>query len=62
LKSGKNRIEDKQLAAFYKELKLIIAGDLLSKRRLLAIVKMNLGQYDHLIDWQRYRNLDPKHY
>jgi arabinofuranosyltransferase len=62
LKGGINVIEDKKLAAFYDKLRFIIEGDLFSARRLLTVLKMNLGQYDHLIDRQFYRNLDPDEY
>lgn len=62
LKGGVNVIEDKKLAAFYDKLRLIIEGDLLSSRRLLTVLEMNLGRYDHLIDRQFYRNLDPDEY
>jgi arabinofuranosyltransferase len=58
LKKGQNVIKDKNLAAYYDKLSLIIRSDLFSADRLLTILKMNLGMYDHLIDWEHYRNLD----
>ena len=58
LKKGRNVIRDKNLAVYYKRLTTITQGDLLSAERLLTIIEMNLGMYDHLIDWTYYRNID----
>lgn len=49
LESGENRIENPQLAEYYGHLALITRGDLFDPRRLLEIVKMNFGLYDHLL-------------
>ena len=50
LKSGKNVIEDDHLAVYYDKLKLITRGDLFSWDRLEAVVRMNLGFYDDILD------------
>ena len=49
LKSGENRIVDKNLASYYDRLALITRGKLFDPQRLRAILEMNLGQYDPLI-------------
>jgi hypothetical protein len=55
LRSGENRMTDPDLALYYDKLSLITRGDLFDPERLVAIWKMNTGQYDHLIDRERYR-------
>jgi arabinofuranosyltransferase len=55
LSFGVNIISDKDLAAFYDKLSIIIRGDLLSGDRLVEILKMNLGYYDHLLGGESYR-------
>jgi arabinofuranosyltransferase len=55
IETGKNTIKDDDLALYYDKLTLITRGSLFSKTRLLEILKMNLGFYDHLIDWDKYR-------
>jgi arabinofuranosyltransferase len=56
LASSANLLEDRQLAAFYDELRSITRGPLWSTARLGAIWKMNLGRFDHLIDRSFYRH------
>jgi arabinofuranosyltransferase len=46
---NKNLIKNKNLAKYYDKLSLIIKGKLFSLERLVEIVKMNLGFYDHLL-------------
>ena len=53
---GKNMIADKNLAAFYDKICHITQGDLLDHQRWVEIWNMNLGRYDHLIDFDFYRN------
>ena len=53
--AGENQIGDRDLAAYYDRLALITRGPLWSPERWAAIVKMNLGLYEHLIDRDRYR-------
>lgn len=48
--SGENRILDKNLAAYYDALSLICRGPLFDTRRLIAILKMNTGGYDELME------------
>jgi arabinofuranosyltransferase len=49
LKSGENRIADKNLAIYYDRLSTITRGKLWEMQRLRTILEMNLGRYDHLI-------------
>ncbi len=44
--TGKNFIEDKNIAAYYDKLSFIVSGDLYSWDRILTIIKFNLGSYD----------------
>ncbi len=53
--SGVNQLVDPQLAAYYDYLQLITRGELLDPQRWQAIVNMNLGRYDRLIDEEKYR-------
>lgn len=46
LRTGENRIEDRDYARFYDKLALITRGPLWSIERLKAIAAMNLGLYD----------------
>ena len=55
LESGTNALRDPNLALYYDKLSLITRGPLFSKTRLIEIFKMNLGYYDDLIDWDKYR-------
>jgi arabinofuranosyltransferase len=50
LSSGRNRIKDENLAAYYDRLTLVTRGELWSLPRFVAIWKMNTGQYDRLIE------------
>lgn len=55
LYSSQNRLADSRLAKFYDQLSLITRGDLFLPQRLIAIWKMNTGQYNSLIDFDTYR-------
>lgn len=55
LMQGGNHLADRALASYYDKLVIITRGPLLSFERLKTIVAMNLGQYDSLVDTQRYR-------
>ncbi len=48
LKSGENKIDDPEIAEFYEHLQIVTRGALLAPERLLTILKLNLGYYDHL--------------
>jgi arabinofuranosyltransferase len=51
LQQGKNLLEDPSLAAYYDKILLITRSkDLFSPERLRAIVDINLGKYDYLLD------------
>ena len=49
LRTGVNQIRDPNLAAYYDQLALIVRGPLFSRARLVAIWKMNTGQFDYLL-------------
>ena len=53
--AGENLIADKDLALFYDKLAIIVKQDLFDPQRFVEIWKMNTGQYDHLIDFEKYR-------
>lgn len=55
LQAGTCFMEDANLCAYYAKLRDVIAGDLWSLRRILTVIELNLGRYDHLIDHERYR-------
>lgn len=50
--------DDESLSVYYEKLLLVISGGLFSKERLQAIWELNTGQYDYLIDYDRYRYPD----
>jgi arabinofuranosyltransferase len=50
LETGHNRIRDPSIAAYYERIRLITEGRLWSRERFRTILRMNLGQYDHLIE------------
>lgn len=52
---GTNCFGDRNLAAYYDVLSLIIRGNLWGWERFKAIVKVNLGLYNRLIDFDTYR-------
>ena len=51
---GENVIENEDLHQYYEIIKLITRGDMWDKERLQAIVDINMGKYDHLIE--NYKN------
>lgn len=53
---GPNLIADPDLKRFYDQLKIVVSGDLLTAARWIAIWGMNTGQYDLLIDGEKYRH------
>jgi arabinofuranosyltransferase len=55
LTTGVNVIEDPNLHEYYDKLHLITNGPIFSKKRFETILKMNLGEYDYLIDKEKYR-------
>ena len=48
--TGTNQIVNESLHEYYDKVLLIIKGDIWDKERLITIIKMNLGQYDYLIE------------
>jgi arabinofuranosyltransferase len=49
VESRANHLRDPSLAAYYDQLSLVVRGPLWSRRRLSAILQLNLGRYDHLL-------------
>ncbi|MFB3895957.1 MAG: tetratricopeptide repeat protein [bacterium] len=56
LLTGKNMIQDKNLAVYYDRLCIITRGTLFSSSRLKTIWDFNTGKYNYLIDFYYYRN------
>lgn len=48
LKPQRNVIQEPQLAEFYTQVSLLTRADLLDSRRILPMIQVNLGSYDHL--------------
>ncbi len=54
--SGQNRIGDQKLALYYEKLRLVTRGALFDPARLREVWRLNTGQYEYLIDRDRYRH------
>jgi len=50
LKTGRNSIKNKDLAAYYDKLTIVTRGELFSMERFREILNFNLGKYNHLIE------------
>ena len=48
--SGRNEIKDESLRQYYEVIKLITRGPIWDKDRLKAVIDINLGRYDYLLD------------
>ncbi len=59
LLTGRNQLEDPNLARFYEKLSFVIRGPIWSRPRIVEIVKMNTGRYDTLIDRARPARSEP---
>jgi arabinofuranosyltransferase len=59
LETGHNVIADSKLAEFYAKIQLITRGPLFSRDRIQTLLKMNRGEYNHLIDVSYYQNPPP---
>lgn len=57
VQTGSCVMQDRNLCEYYQALREVVAGDLFSWRRLVTLVKLQLGAYDSLIDRERYRYL-----
>lgn len=55
LRSGQNQIRDRNLSLYYEKLRLVTRGALFDWERLREVWRLNTGQYEHLIDRDRYR-------
>lgn len=55
LSSGKNMLKDPHLAQFYDRLTLVVRGPLFSWERIKAIIELNVGALNYLIDYEAYR-------
>ena len=49
LRTGRNQIEDVNLSEYYEVLSEIIKGKLFDIKRILQVLKLNTGYYDHLL-------------
>ncbi len=47
-------LKDRSLGQFYEKLRSITRGPLWNNERLINILKMNMGLFDHLIDHEKY--------
>ncbi len=56
IQSGVNRIHNTGLKYYYTKLINITRGNLFSSERLIDILKMNLGFYNYLIDFNLYKS------
>jgi arabinofuranosyltransferase len=56
LRSGACQLADAQLCGYWRDLRLVTEGPLLSAERFRAIVRLNLARRDPRIDRRRYRN------
>ena len=50
LESGRNRLADPHLAAFYDKLRRVVRGELWSRERWVDIWRFHTGGYDHLVE------------
>lgn len=55
LKSGENKIMDKNLASYYDKLSILTKGDLSDWNRIFEIWNMNVGKYDDDLNEFRHR-------
>ena len=56
LATGRNQIQDPDLAQFYDRLSLVVRGKIWSRERFRAIVDFQLGRYDHFVEaWAERR-------
>ncbi len=51
-----NRFSDPNLETFYEKIRLIVSGPLFTAQRWRAILDMNLGRCDYLVDREFYRH------
>jgi arabinofuranosyltransferase len=49
LATGRNQIQDPDLAQFYDRLSLVVRGKIWSRERFRAIADFQLGRYDHFV-------------
>lgn len=54
IRASENRLVNESLARYYDKLHNITAGPLWSRQRFIDILAMNLGMYDHLVDFDTY--------
>lgn len=55
---GQDLIEDEDLQKYYDVIRLITRGDLFDQARIQAIIDMNLGRYDGLLEHYKNTSLD----
>lgn len=56
VQTGRCRFGDSRLCTYWRHLRRITEGPIWSSARLLTIVKMNLGMYDHLVNRDSFRS------
>ena len=54
LRTGENLFEDKAVGEYYQKLALITRGPLFDWERLKTIIAFNRGEFEHLVDRERY--------
>jgi arabinofuranosyltransferase len=50
---GSNKIKDESLREYYEVIRLVTRGPVWDRERLRAVLDLNLGKYDHLIEEYR---------
>ena len=48
--SGINELENESIREYYEIIKFITRGPLWDKSRLKAVIDLNIGKYDHLLE------------
>lgn len=61
VQTGVTQLEDRDLGAYYDQLRLTIRGDLFDPARWQAIWQLNTGQLDYLLHRDAYRHPDMVH-
>ncbi len=50
VQTGENQIENKSIKEYFEIIKLITRGPLWDKDRIKAVIDINTGKYDHLVE------------
>ena len=57
IQSNTNKIENTQIAEYYDRVLHITRGNIFSPKRLLTIAQMNIGAYQHLLNFDTYTDI-----